>query len=32
MGFLKDIEAMPEQFEYSRQFFDRFYRPRTRSW
>ncbi|HZE88167.1 MAG TPA: pitrilysin family protein [Verrucomicrobiae bacterium] len=27
MGFLKDIEAMPEQFEYSRQFFDRFYRP-----
>ncbi len=27
MGFLEDIEAMPEQFDYSRQFFDRFYRP-----
>jgi len=27
MGFIKDIEAMPEQFDYSRQFFDRFYRP-----
>ncbi|MDZ7728068.1 MAG: insulinase family protein [Dehalococcoidia bacterium] len=27
MGFLRDIEAMPEQFEYSRQFFDRWYRP-----
>ncbi|MGD9932502.1 MAG: M16 family metallopeptidase [Dehalococcoidia bacterium] len=28
MGFLRDIEAMPEQFEYSRVFFDRWYRPR----
>jgi len=27
MGFLKDIEAMPDQFDYSRQFFERFYRP-----
>ena len=27
MGFIEDIEAMPEQFDYSRQFFDRFYRP-----
>ncbi len=27
MGFLKDIEAMPDQYEYSLQFFDRFYRP-----
>jgi zinc protease len=27
MGFIKDIESMPEQFGYSRQFFDRFYRP-----
>jgi zinc protease len=27
MGFLKDIEAMPDQFDYSRTFFDRFYRP-----
>ncbi|HET8547513.1 MAG TPA: pitrilysin family protein, partial [Bryobacteraceae bacterium] len=27
MGFLKDIEDMPNQFEYSRQFFDRYYRP-----
>jgi hypothetical protein len=27
MGFLKDIEAMPKQFAYSRQFFDRYYRP-----
>ncbi|HEY4491783.1 MAG TPA: insulinase family protein, partial [Acidobacteriota bacterium] len=27
MGFLKDIEDMPNQFEYSRTFFDRFYRP-----
>ncbi len=27
MGFLRDIEAMPEQFAYSRQFFDRWYRP-----
>lgn len=27
MGFLADIKDMPNQFEYSRQFFKRFYRP-----
>ncbi len=27
MGFLRDIEDMPNQFEYSRTFFDRWYRP-----
>jgi len=27
MGFLRDIEQMPEQFEYSRTFFQRWYRP-----
>ncbi len=27
MGFLKDIQDMPNQYEYSRQFFDRYYRP-----
>ena len=27
MGFIEDIKAMPEQFDYSRQFFDRYYRP-----
>lgn len=27
MGFLVDIEAMPDQLEYSRTFFDRWYRP-----
>ncbi len=27
MGFLKDIEDMPNQYEYSQKFFDRFYRP-----
>lgn len=27
MGFLKDIQDMPNQYEYSRQFFERFYRP-----
>lgn len=27
MGFLEDIEQMPEQFEYSKLFFDRWYRP-----
>ncbi|MEW5977596.1 MAG: pitrilysin family protein [Acidobacteriota bacterium] len=27
MGFLADIEDMPNQFEYSRTFFDRWYRP-----
>ncbi|CAM2006263.1 M16 family metallopeptidase [Acanthopleuribacter pedis] len=27
MGFLKDIKDMPNQFEYSREFFKRYYRP-----
>ncbi|HEV2862820.1 MAG TPA: pitrilysin family protein [Pyrinomonadaceae bacterium] len=27
MGYLKDIEDMPNQFDYSQQFFQRFYRP-----
>jgi zinc protease len=27
MGFLRDIERMPEQYEYSKTFFDRWYRP-----
>ena len=27
IGFEDDIKAMPEQYEYSRSFFDRFYRP-----
>lgn len=27
MGFLDDIKAMPEQYAYSKLFFDRFYRP-----
>jgi len=27
IGFLRDIEDMPNQFAYSRQFFDRYYRP-----
>jgi zinc protease len=27
MGFLKDIQDMPNQYEYSTKFFDRFYRP-----
>jgi zinc protease len=27
MGFLADIKAMPGYYEYSRRFFDRFYRP-----
>jgi zinc protease len=27
MGFLKDIEDMPNQYEYSRAFFQRWYRP-----
>lgn len=27
MGFIEDIEQMPEQFDYSRTFFDRWYRP-----
>lgn len=27
MGFLRDIEAMPGQFDYSLEFFERWYRP-----
>jgi len=27
MGFIQDIEDMPNQFEYSQTFFDRWYRP-----
>jgi zinc protease len=27
MGFLADIQAMPNAYDYSRQFFDRYYRP-----
>ena len=27
MGFFEDIEAMPDQFDYAREFFDRWYRP-----
>ncbi len=27
MGFLKDIQDMPNAYDYSRQFFDRYYRP-----
>lgn len=27
MGFLKDIQDMPNQFHYSREFFNRYYRP-----
>jgi zinc protease len=27
MGFFKDIVDMPNQYEYSKKFFDRFYRP-----
>ena len=27
MGFLADIEAMPDQMEYSKEFFSRWYRP-----
>lgn len=27
MGFFEDIVDMPNQFDYSREFFDRFYRP-----
>jgi zinc protease len=27
MGFLKDIVDMPNQYDYSRRFFDRYYRP-----
>ncbi|HWM28092.1 MAG TPA: insulinase family protein [Woeseiaceae bacterium] len=31
MGFIQDIEAMPDQLEYSKQFFDRWYRPEKTS-
>ncbi len=27
IGFLRDVKAMPDQYDYSRTFFDRFYRP-----
>jgi zinc protease len=27
MGFLKDVQDMPNQYEYSKVFFDRYYRP-----
>jgi zinc protease len=27
MGFLKDIQAMPREYEYSLKFFERYYRP-----
>jgi zinc protease len=27
MGFLKDVQDMPNQYDYSLQFFDRYYRP-----
>jgi zinc protease len=27
MGFIEDIDAMPDQIEYSKTFFDRWYRP-----
>jgi zinc protease len=27
MGYLKDIKDMPNQYEYSREFYNRFYRP-----
>jgi zinc protease len=27
MGYLKDIDDMPNQYEYSKEFFSRFYRP-----
>ena len=27
MGFLKDVQDMPNQYEYSKQFFDRYYKP-----
>ncbi len=31
MGFVRDIEDMPNQYEYSLQFFDRYYRPNNTS-
>lgn len=27
MGFLEDIQAMPNEYDYSRRFFERYYRP-----
>ena len=27
MGYLKDIQDMPNQYDYSQEFFKRFYRP-----
>src|SRR5580692_6859172 len=27
MGFIKDVEAMPDEYDYSLKFFDRYYRP-----
>ncbi len=27
MGFLEDVEAMPNEYEYSREFYSRYYRP-----
>jgi zinc protease len=27
LGFLKDVQDMPQQYAYSKQFFDRYYRP-----
>lgn len=27
MGYLRDVQAMPEQYDYSKQFFARYYRP-----
>jgi zinc protease len=27
MGFLKDVQDMPNQYDYSKQFFERYYRP-----
>jgi zinc protease len=29
MGFIEDIEDMPNEFDYSRSFFERWYRPRN---
>lgn len=29
MGFIKDIEDMPNQYDYSREFFNRWYRPQN---
>ena len=29
MGFIEDVENMPEMFDYGLLFFDRYYRPST---